>query len=881
MEPRNGLHPHVVSHTHWDREWYQPFETFRLRLVDLIDHLLGIFERHPDFLFELDAQTICLEDYLEIRPERREELRHWIERGNLRVGPWYVQNDFFLTSGEATIRNLLTGSRIARSFGRCGDVGYAPDQFGLIRQLPQILAGFGIDSCIFGRGFDRRTRNEFYWESPDGSRVLASFLSRWYNNFQRLSADPGRAERYAAEAIARQDGEAATSHRLLMNGVDHLEAQEDLPELLPRLPGFRQSTLRAFIDGVREEAGETLPCVAEEMRLSDFSSLLNGTLSARSPLKRLNAKAQAALELLLEPLGVLLAEASGDFSFCETGALNYAWKSLLRNHPHDSICGCSTSRVHADNENRFARLKDLTEALTSRIFRRFLERLDRSGMPKTDYLIAVFHPVPYLSSEEVSATLHFPLEENVGNFELLDPAGNPVPFTLVSEEKRAFGNYPPINLPGRMDCREIVLRFPAADLPPMGYRVYTVRPCAGPSPVPEKTCVLENEFLAFTVDERGRMTLTDKESGKVYSDPAAFRDEADIGHTYNFFPAPGDREIDIAAVSEISVRRTACGIEVSYSFDLPESYDFRMKRRSAETVKNRLTVRYSLKRFSRSLDLGFELDNRSSNHRFKVLFRPNGSADHFFASVPFGFEKRPRGNYFRGFPNSGVIAAEDLAVFNCGLYECEYREDGALSLTLLRCVGRVTNSDFPDHPSVAEPREWDVPDANLIGVHRFEAAMRPGRTSLAVLEKEYRKFLCPPPAVFDAADERKFTSGRPCEQNSDLAEIFFRPLPEGISRLPREFSMFSLSGDVVLSCCKPAEESESAVVRIFNPDFCTAVPFRISGRSVWKRMDLAEHPGGGDGCDGVPDLLRPGEILTLSLESAPGQGGGRENEREG
>ena len=126
--------------SHWDREWYQPFETFRLRLVDLIDHLLEIFERHPDYLFELDAQTICLEDYLEIRPERRETLRRWIRSGNLRVGPWYVQNDFFLTSGEATIRNLRIGRKIAEEFGRCGDVGYAPDQFGLIRQLPQIIS---------------------------------------------------------------------------------------------------------------------------------------------------------------------------------------------------------------------------------------------------------------------------------------------------------------------------------------------------------------------------------------------------------------------------------------------------------------------------------------------------------------------------------------------------------------------------------------------------------------------------------------------------------------------------------------------------------------------------------------------------------------------
>lgn len=866
MKTDRPLHPHVVSHTHWDREWYQPFETFRLRLVDLIDHLLEIFERHPDYLFELDAQTICLEDYLEIRPERRETLRRWIRSGNLRVGPWYVQNDFFLTSGEATIRNLRIGRKIAEEFGRCGDVGYAPDQFGLIRQLPQILAGFGIDSCIFGRGFDRRTRNEFYWESPDGSRVLASFLSRWYNNFQRLSADPARALRYAAEAIARQDEEAATSHRLLMNGVDHLEAQEDLLELLPRLPGFRQSTLRAFLDGVRQEAGTSLPVVAEEMRLSDFTSLLNGTLSTRTPLKRLNDKAQASLELCLEPLGVLLAGASGDPSFCECGPLRYAWKLLLHNHPHDSICGCSNARVHEDNENRFARLKDLTDTLLSRLFHRFWERFDRSGTRKTDYLLAVFHPVPEIAGEEVEATLHFPLEDGIGNFEILDPAGKQLPFEVLSEEKRSFGNYPPINLPGRINCRELRIRFSADRLPAMGYRVYTLRPVPGKLPPPPKRCATENEFLAFDVDESGRVTVTDRETGRVYSDLIAFRDEADLGHTYNFFPAPDAQETDLASISRIKREHNGRAVEVTYRFALPEKYDFVHGRRSRKTVRNRLTVRYSLRPSARRIDLEFEVENHASDHRLKVLFRTGEMAEHCFASVPFGFEKRPRGNFFRGFPNSGVTAVEHLAVFNCGLHECEYREDGALSLTLLRCVGRVTNSDFPADPTVAEPVEWCVPDANLHGVYRFEAAIRPGHASLALLEREYRRFLQAPPVAFDAADERKFTSGRPCEQGSDLAEIFYRELPEGTPRLPREFSLFRLEGESVLSCCKIAEDGKAFVVRVFNPDFERKAGWDLAGGNFrWEKVDLAERSVSGKMFEGGEGghVLRSGEILSL------------------
>ncbi len=113
-----GYTLHVVSHTHWDREWYQPFELFRLRLVDLIDRLLDLMESDPGFrYFNLDGQGIVLEDYLKIRPENEERLRRLIQQGRITIGPWYVLNDEFLVSGEATVRSLLIGHRVVERFG--------------------------------------------------------------------------------------------------------------------------------------------------------------------------------------------------------------------------------------------------------------------------------------------------------------------------------------------------------------------------------------------------------------------------------------------------------------------------------------------------------------------------------------------------------------------------------------------------------------------------------------------------------------------------------------------------------------------------------------------------------------------------------------------
>ena len=233
----------LVSHTHWDREWYEPFEQFRVRLLELMDNLLELMEEDKDFIFHLDAQAAVLDDYLEIKPQNRERLASLISERRLMAGPWYIQNDFFLTSGEATVRNLILGTKRMKDFGASDDVGYMPDQFGLISQLPQIFKGFGIGSAVFSRGLAGLpgeaggipSKNEFIWESPDGSKVTAIFMSGFYNNAQRLSADPEKALKFIRDAASKIADRSGTPYMLLMNGVDHLEAQENLNEILEKL----------------------------------------------------------------------------------------------------------------------------------------------------------------------------------------------------------------------------------------------------------------------------------------------------------------------------------------------------------------------------------------------------------------------------------------------------------------------------------------------------------------------------------------------------------------------------------------------------------------------------------------------------------------------
>src|SRR5205814_8391643 len=108
----------IVPHTHWDREWYQPFQTFRLRLVDLLDDLLPRLEADPSYArFMLDGQMAVIDDYLALRPEAEERLRRLAASGRLSVGPWYVLMDEFCVSGETIVRDLQLGLEKAAAYG--------------------------------------------------------------------------------------------------------------------------------------------------------------------------------------------------------------------------------------------------------------------------------------------------------------------------------------------------------------------------------------------------------------------------------------------------------------------------------------------------------------------------------------------------------------------------------------------------------------------------------------------------------------------------------------------------------------------------------------------------------------------------------------------
>ncbi len=349
----------VVPHTHWDREWYLPFEQFRLLLGERVDGVLGALERDPAFRsFTLDGQAIVLEDYVDARPDEEPRLRKLLAAGRLEAGPWYVLPDEILVGGESLVRNLLLGRRVCRRFGvEPSTAGYEPDSFGHPAQLPQILAGFGLRTFLFSRGLGDELDDvgaSFLWRSG-GAEVVACQMLPHYDNFARLTWYDDAAER--VEAIVSAFGElvqqAGQDTILLANGSDHLPIEPELPEICAGLAERFGTEFRIGRYSDFEPAADRLAAHEGELMGSRLQNVLRGVNSARVYLKQTNEQAERRL-LSVETVAALRTLREG--AAFPAADLRLAWRDLLRNHPHDSICGCSCDEVHRDMLVRYEQL---------------------------------------------------------------------------------------------------------------------------------------------------------------------------------------------------------------------------------------------------------------------------------------------------------------------------------------------------------------------------------------------------------------------------------------------------------------------------------------------------------------------------------------------
>ena len=891
----------VISHTHWDREWYKPFEQFRMQLADLINNLLGILEKYPEYIFHLDAQTVVLEDYLEIYPEKRPELTKWIKQGNIVVGPWYLQNDFYLTSGEATVRNLIEGHRIAESFGACGDAGYAPDQFGNISQLPQILGDFGIDNFIFGRGFDRyhkgedgemvieQVPSEFIWQGADGTQVLAIHMKYWYNNAQRFSENPELAKKLIEVVERSFEGVAVTPYLLLMNGVDHLEAQENLLPILEKLNTedingtVRQIKMTDYVANVRNYINEhQVPMMTHcgELRMGGDGSILQGTLSSRSYLKRLNVLAQNQLENRLEPLYAML-EAAGCTNVYPKNYMRYLWKKLMQNHPHDSICGCSRDEIHAHMEDHYQAISEVTNELMRRGMVEVAQHNAAAVSYPDEYSLVAVNTLGTPQSGMIEAELIFPATDGVDGFAIYDSEGKEVEFSLISREKGPMDVFSPINLPGIIEVERCRVYLSVPETAPFSMQGYSVRKCekrpTAMTLITSAEPILENDYLRVEVTPEGSITIQDKENGRTLTDCIYLEDIGDRGDSYLFRPA-AEAPLDTRGIKpEITILEKNAYVQrckLSWNWSIPANFDFDRHCRGTEMIEMPIALTLTLKKGDRTLEVAYDIHNTAKDHRVRLIVAADICSNQFQADIPFDVITHEDVFHHphtisRVHPNTSFAAMEEagrgIAVFTEGNHECEKIDESRLAFTLFRSTG-VINRNWDD--TVSSGDQWYCPANQCL--RRLEGRMGVclfnGKAVDAELPQMALRFRNPLLVGFMPCDRRKFSGGRTAVQDSALEELFYRPDPYAEVALQNDQPTVAVEGaHIQVSALKQAEDGNGLVLRFWQYGD-TEETVTVTAQGNIYRSSMSEKQAELLGKDQITLTVGSKKIVTLRIQ---------------
>jgi len=840
----------IVSETHWDREWYLPFQEYRAKLVILVDKLLDILEKNPNFTnFTFDGQTIVLEDYLEVKPENKSLLEKYISEKRISVGPWYVLPDEFLVSGEALIRNLMLGHKIGRSFGRVMRAGYIPDPFGHIAQLPQVMKGFDIDSIIFMRGMDDSAEKlglnlEFLWHAPGKiDSVLAIHLEHGYGSVAQLPTNKiNNVYKAALNKIRKLQKKllenSAYSILLLNNGSDHDEVQGELPDIVedwnnsPELSEFKlvQSDFEYYIERLKTQTVE-LKSYEGELRGARYHPLLSGVFSARMWIKQTNTECQHLFESWAEPFAAFA------WLLGQSYPKNYlwaGWRWLLQNHPHDSICGCSIDNVHRDMVTRFNWAEQIGKEIVKDALFAIFNRIQIQKTEQEVIPILIFNSLPWRRADVASIDLMAPEPMTEFKYKLLDSSDQVIPFQMTPIDES-----PRFQVP---KCVSYRIFFCLQELPACGYEVlrFIPEPELSKSEDVFSPDFLENEFYTISIKESGTFSITDKETQKTFNNLGIIEDKGDWGDEYDYSPSKNpdaDQVItnegikaDISVYEAGPVKHT---VQIKYSLILPSSLspDKRIRSELCKElpIQTFITLHSNLKR----IDLRIQLDNQSKDHRIRILF-PTGlktnkvHVDGHFAIIDRTIDL-PKGLKWNQPPSKTnhqqkFVSINDtnagITICNRGLpeYEAIREQNGTITLaiTLLRCIGRLADMNLVTRKELAGP-PLETPEAQCLGHQTFYL-------SIITHAQNYLDS-----NSFRSAYEFNIPlkSFNPSVMRSMLRipdHIFLKGLPIfrppdyfGEKYTPEKLSFLSIDPNcLILSACKKAEEEDALIIRIYN-----------------------------------------------------------------
>jgi len=728
--------------------------------------VLDRLEADDRLRFTLDGQLATVDDYLQIRPEGEERIRALVQSGRLAIGPWQTLMDEFLVDGETTLRNLEAGLRRAEQFGSAMRVGYLPDMFGHVAQMPQILRGAGIETAVVWRGVPAAVDfHRFVWEGLDGSTVVAEYLPAGYGNAAYLFDVPGPVDLRLFEE--RFSPWFRGDPVLGMVGTDHMPLAPAFSERV--LDGATVGTLADYLAGASQEG---LSHWRGEMRSGARANLLPGVVSARIDLKAACARAERWLERYAEPLQALYG---GDWP---EPFLTQAWTRMFQNSAHDSICGCSADEVSAQVLVRYAEAEQIGRELAQRAVARIASDVPRGAF-------AVVNPSPHERSDLVELDVVVPADWKGIELEL--PDGSRVPTQEIGRqdpllwETKLAGADVPLVIARRLHGRELFGRIVN------GFRIGDGQATleVGDEPDPEWLDVeqLVREVTFATAEGEWTLRVAARPKRTVIasvtapplgwtsvrpvrvsgSDPRTCLSMdvsqltrivrgGDAGDSYNYAPPPGDVLVEVPiderfeTVEEGLLRRVDV-LHRTYVWD----------RTRVETQ-----TRFEQRADEPFVRIRIEFDNPCDDQRVRVHVPLREPADRSYAEGQFGIVERglePEGGYgevaIPTYPATAFVAAGGVALLLDHVTEYEVARD-ELALTVLRSTGLISRTNHPWREDPAGPA-LPIPAAQLRGPHSFSFAYLPSDETLLEQAERYRHPFLTAPGTAEDRDLRSRT----------------------------------------------------------------------------------------------------------------------------
>ncbi|WP_413113721.1 glycosyl hydrolase-related protein [Thaumasiovibrio sp. DFM-14] len=824
---------HVIPHTHWDYEWYFSAHESLIQLVYHMDEVMSALENGDNDTYLLDGQLSIIEDYLQQCPEQLERVQALVQQGKLKIGPWYTQADQLIISGESIVRNLQTGIRLAEELGPVMAIGYVPDAFGQSIDMPKIYQGVGIDKTVFWRGLstDVCAAREFNWQSEDGSQVLAYNIKNGYfvGSHVMYSDDPTPLCQQA------EDGSLAANIAIPLGGdqrfVDkELKSRLDISNASNRDYHLIESSYdKLFADIAAENLD--LQTITGELIDGQVSKIHRSIYSSRYDHKYLNDKVERRLSYQLEPL-MVMAGAEGIET--KPTLLNNIWKTILRNHAHDSAGGCNTDKTNKIILSRFEEADQTSDSAVDYLVRKMAESQPTAEQGGIDGRVTLFNTLPYTRHALIKTTI----STTAPSFTLLDLNGQAIKVDVLSSQRVYRGSIQrdeSMNDPSLYYYQSDVEFY--YSLPASGHTSLQLIECDNEAETTAVACdniEIENDTYRLSF-EQGQFVLLDKARNRVWDNCINLLDMGDDGDTYDYSPPANDWLIQLdwrQATMKVVKQGFSESIMIEGVWSLPEDLAERAKQQCTASMGYTITLRLqhtaSGSESVLPLTIDAQFDNQVKDHRVQLVVTAPFETTTNWSDTPFGvverdnvparlLDWREKGWKEEPSPIYPMLHLANMHDQSCsltlltkGIKEYEVRANNQIALTLFRSVGWLGKPDLIRRPGIASGQQFKyipTPDSQLLGALHCECALVIEDTfNPARVQKVWQEYAIEA-LVYQNQSLNQFTN--------TLKYFVMHPLTTEVADHGTGIALDSV--DLVVSAIKPADNGEGTLVRLYNP----------------------------------------------------------------